>query len=399
MFYNTKKQTKELTRMKKFTKIKNISDSRRMPRLSKIRLGAKVQKQGTNVEYPIELPFFLLPPEVAAVHGGKIGDAVDVAKDMGLKNAAALEFIKQNSHRLAIELPVMIPVEDIEYSFPQSYKMYGGSIGLKCIGDGENAEERVGTSNEWKPKACPCNNLKTDQNPKGECSIKAHLSVMLPEVSAGGIFQIDIGSINSIVDINSGIEYIRSLVGRVAMIPLRLRRIPMETHHDGKKQMHYTCQLTFAGNIHAIAEMRESGRILTHNEVLQLEEPDYSDPREDKPDMTYEQPENVKKMIDELHQFAMEKKVLVSEGQAIKEALDNEDDAEIERIYNVVKSRNSGQTQDETAQKLKNQSSKKKESESDQWAKTQSGGQQTDQTQQQNDQAQKKTDQKPAARF
>jgi uncharacterized protein YfkK (UPF0435 family) len=142
--------------------------------------------------------------------------------------------------------------------------------------------------------------------------------------------------------------------------------------------------------------MKEGTKMLTHKE---MEEPDYSDPREDKPDMTYEQPETVKKMIDELHQFALEKKVLVSEGQAIKEALDNEDDSEIERIYNVVKSRNSGQTQDETAQKLKNQSSKKKESDATQWAKAQSGCQQNDQTQQQNDQAQENTEQKPAARF
>lgn len=339
--------------MKNFTKIKGLSDSRRMPRLSKIRLGAKIQKAGTKTEYPVELPFFLLPDEVAAIHGGKIRDPVKRAKELGLKNSAAIEFIKNNGHRLAEELPVMIPVDDIEYSFPQSYKLYGGSIGLKCIGDGENAEERVGTTNEFKPRTCPCPHLKTDDNPKGDCTIKAHLSVMLPEVSAGGIFQIDIGSINSIVDINSGIDYIKSLVGRVAMIPLKLKRIPTETHHDGKKQIHFTCQLTFAGNIHAIAEMRDSSKILTHSEVLQLEEPIYTDPTEDAPDMEYTQPEHIKNMLDELKAWAENKKVLKTEGAAIAEALENQDDAKIEEIYNQVKSRNSGKTQDETAGKLK----------------------------------------------
>lgn len=322
-----------------------------MPRLNKIRLGAKVSSGKS--EYPVELPFFLLPDDVAAVHGGKIENPLARAKTLGVKNAAALDFIKDNGHRLAEELPVMIPVEDTDYSFPQSWKLYGGSIGLKCSGDGETASERVGTTNEFKERQCPCPQQRTDQNPKGACTIKAHLSVMLPEVSAGGIYQIDMGSINSIVDINSGIEYIRGLIGRVAMIPLKLRRIPTETHHDGKKQIHWTCQLTFSGNIHAIAEMRENTKILTHTQVLQLEEPDYSDPAEDAVDMQYEQSDEIKAIIDELTALAKAKKVLKSEGKAIAEAIDNNDDDTIKKIYEAVKARNTGQSQAETAAKLK----------------------------------------------
>lgn len=346
--------------MKTYSKIKGLSDSRRMPRLSKIRLGAKIEKiigtgdKQKSVEYPIELPFFLLPDDVAAVHGGKIQDIEARAKALGVNRADALKFIKENGHRLAEELPVMIPVEDTNYSFPQSYKLYGGSIGLKCIGDGETAQERFGPGREdWHEIKCPCDKLKSDENPRGECTIKAHLSVMLPDVSAGGVYQIDIGSINSIVDINSGIDYIQKIIWRVSMIPLKLRRIPTETHHDGKKQIHYTCQLTFAGNIHAISEMRENHRILTHNQILKLEEPDYSDPKEDAPDMQYVQPEHIKNMLDELKALAEAKKVLKSEGLAIRDAIDLQDDDMIEKIYNQVKSRNSGKTQDETAAKLK----------------------------------------------
>ena len=335
----------------KYTQIKGLSDSRRMPRLSKIRLGAKVSNG--KAEYPVELPFFLLPDEVAAVHGGKITNIEKRAKDLGVKNAVAVKFIKENGHRLAEELPVMIPVEDTNYSFPQSYKLYGGSIGLKCIGDGEMAEERVGTTNEFKPKKCPCNHLKSDANPKGDCTIKAHLSVMLPEVSAGGIFQIDMGSINSIVDINSGIEYVRSMIGRVAMVPLKLRRIPTETHHDGKKQTHFTCQLTFAGDINDVVKLRGSDQLITHNQMLMIEAPDYSDPKEDAIDMQYEQPQHIKDKIDELTALAKNKKVLKSEGQAIAEALFQNDEETIVKIYEAVKARNSGATQAETAEKLK----------------------------------------------
>lgn len=65
----------------------------------------------------------------------------------------------------------------------------------------------------------------------------------------GGIYQIDIGSTNSIIDINSGIDYVSGLTKRIlgiedfSLIPLQLRRVPIETYHDGKKQIHYTLQL------------------------------------------------------------------------------------------------------------------------------------------------------------
>jgi hypothetical protein len=338
--------------MKKFTTITGLSESRRMPRLDKIRLGAKILKAETKKEYPIELPFFLLPDEVAKVHGGKI-ISVELAKEMKTTRADALKFIKENLHRLALELPVMIPVEEIEQAFPQSYKFYGGSIGLKCHGNGVEASERVGITNEWKDIKCPCSELKTDQNPKGACSRQANLRVILPEVDMGGVYQIDIGSINSIIDINSGIDYVKSLFGRVAMIPLIMRRVATETHHDGKKQIHWTVQLKPVGNIHAIINMRENNKMLTHTQVLQLEEPELKDPELDPPDAMYEQPKHITIKIDELNKLKAAKKLKKGEIEAIRKAVEENDEATIETIHkNVLARIPVGNTADDVAKKL-----------------------------------------------
>lgn len=338
--------------MKFPTKIKGLSESRRMPRLNKIRLGAKFQND-KGVEYPAELPFFLLPEEVATVHGGKIKDIDQRAKILGVKNSNVLKFINENSHRLAEELPVMVPVEDIENSFPQSYTMFGKSAGVKCIGNGETAQERVEGTNDFKEIKCPCNNLKSNENPRGACAIKARLQVMLPEVSAGGVFQIDIGSINSIIDINSGIDYVKAMIGRVAMIPLKLRRIPTETHHGGKKQIHFTCQLTFSGDIKAVVALKEEGKMMTHKQVLSLEEPDYSNPKLDAVDAVYAMPDNIKAMVGELQVLGRNKKLSKAEMDDIKTAIDKNDEPGIEFLHDKFTSRvKTGSSQEDVMKKL-----------------------------------------------
>lgn len=359
------------------TKIKGLSDSRRMPRLEKIRLGAKVQKtpdpknpDAAPVEYPVELPFFLLPDgDVSIIHGGKIPDPVARAQELGVKQKAVLEFIGDNAHRLAEDLPIMLPMDDTAHTFPQSYKMYGGSIGLKCRGNGEQAEQRKGITNKWDLIKCPCGNLKTDENPKGACSIVANLQVILPDVSMGGVYQIDIGSINSIIDINSGIAYTKSLYQkatgepRAAMVPLKLSRVATETHHGGKKQTHWTCRLTPVGNINTFTQLAESSKMmLTHAEAeggLLLPPPDTSDPVMDAPDMVYEQPAEVTAMLDELRALGS-KKIKNNEMNDLQTAIDSGDDAAIEAIYNVVMTRiPHGQSAEDVAESVAKSGDKK----------------------------------------
>lgn len=216
---------------KRVTKIKGLSDRRRLPRLGSIRLGLKAKSKQTGREYPIETDFFVVPQEVAKIYGEK-----------------------------PKELDVMLPLNDLDSVFPCSYKFYGTSRGLKCEGDGETATRVNEETKEMEQIPCPCHLLE-----EGKCKQSGCLMVMLPKVSVGGIYQIRTTSYNSIVDINSGLEYVAALAGRFALIPLKLRRVPIETHHDEKKQTHHTMQIIFDGDVHTLNALRaDTERVLEH---------------------------------------------------------------------------------------------------------------------------------------
>jgi len=207
-----------------FTSIKGVSERRRLPRLGKIRLGIKVISKKTGRSYPKETDYFVCPPEVQKVYGDR-----------------------------PKELDVMFPINDREIIFPQAYCWYGKSRGIKCMGDGERAM-RAG-ENGFEPRECPCEKLE-----KKECGKRAHLMTILYKVSLGGIYQIDLGSYHSIVDINSGLDYATALIGRFAMVPFKLRRVPRETHANGSKQIHYTLVLTPDVDINMLNELRQDTR-------------------------------------------------------------------------------------------------------------------------------------------
>jgi hypothetical protein len=221
-----------------FTRIEGLSSRRRLPRLGKIRLGVKAISKKTGHEYPKETEYFIVPAEVEKVYG-----------------------------KTPTVLDVMFPINDPEIVFPQAYKFYGSSKGLKCIGNGRIAH-RANEDGTFTEIECPCEKLRTEDNPKGECSQRASLMVILPKVNLGGIYQIDIGSYHSIVDINSGIDYVKALlkealgVERFALIPLVLKREPRETHHDNKKQVHYTLNLTCNLTIDQLNQIKSDARIL-----------------------------------------------------------------------------------------------------------------------------------------
>lgn len=233
-----------------FTRIKDtISTARRLPRLGKIRLGRKLRSQKTGKEYPEETPFFVVPQEVAAVYGSA-----------------------------PKELDVMFPVNDEEVVFPQQLEYYGSSRGLQCHGNKEMAQEKT-ENGKWVERQCPCDRLTS-----GECTERGHLLVLLPKVSVGGLYQIDTGSFHSIVDINSGIDYVRAMVGRIAMIPLKLRRVARDTHADGRKQTHYTLQVALDADIEGVNKLREDTTRVIQYAHYQLEGPALDNPASDPPD-------------------------------------------------------------------------------------------------------------------
>lgn len=255
--------------MKRFTQIKGLSAVRRIPRLGRVRLGVKV-KNKAGKEYPKETPWFVVPPEVAKVYGEK-----------------------------PTELDIMIPVEDTNVSFPQAYIYFGSSRGVKCTGDGEVAMRSLAFHAEYTGDKSansaskelievPCTCELFDQ---GKCKQSGYFQVLLPKVSVGGVYAIVTSSYNSIVDLNSGIDYVRAMIGRVAMVPLKLKREPKETHFENKKQVHYTMRIELEGDINFLNNLRENTSRILSGPQPALEPPTQENPELDAVDVIEEEGE------------------------------------------------------------------------------------------------------------
>jgi len=204
--------------------IKDLSTRRRLPRAGVIRLGIKV-KNSSGKEYPKETDYFVCPEIVKDFYGPE-----------------------------PKELLVMFPVESEQVFFQQFYKKYGNGV-LLCRGDGEVATYYDFDSKGFTDKKCPCESIE-----KKECKQVAILQFLLPEIKeAIGVFQISTSSTNSIVDINSGVDLVRSIAGRVRMIPLILKREETNTQkiEEGKviKGKHYTMKLSFGMSLMEIQKL------------------------------------------------------------------------------------------------------------------------------------------------
>ena len=176
--------------------IKGLSEKLRLPRRGKIRLGEKkLSKSGK--EYPSALDYFAVPKEVQEIYGDK-----------------------------PRKLDIMIPMEEREQWFPQAYKRYGSSAGLICRGNGEVGTEMA----EEGMKEIECQGKDCPHYQKGDCKQIGNLQVILPKVKGLGVYQIDTSSYNSIVNINSGVEMIRGMLGRISWIPLILEVQMQEAH-------------------------------------------------------------------------------------------------------------------------------------------------------------------------
>lgn len=204
--------------------IKGLSEVRRLPRLGKIHLGVKVEKTNDKGEvvstYPRATDYFVCPPEVQAVYGEK-----------------------------PQKLDIIIPIEDDEVWANQYYRQYSRSRGLVCKGDGETCRRMVDattgdTANRdsktvsWKEGlSCPGKACLDYQ--RKACQEVMNLQFLLPRVPGLGVWQVDTGSVNSILNINSEATMIRSICGRVNWIPLVLTLEPTEVTNpeDGKKKV------------------------------------------------------------------------------------------------------------------------------------------------------------------
>jgi len=273
---------------KRFTKIVGehpISSIRRLTWKGKIRLGIKVptiakdkdgkykkdqngdplqarDKYGELAFHPKDVPYFVCPKEVKTMFGEEPTE---------LKIAFPLSGLDENG------LP------DIGGLFPQAYKWYGSSRGLKCVGNGERAM-RANEKGVFEEVECPCDKF----GQKDGCSKRASLFFFIPDISMGGIYVIDSGSWNTMVDVQSGIylalellkDPITNRYNSITMLPFKLRRMQKETQHEGRKDKHWplTCELDLP--IPEIKKIREGQTLfLGQKRIYQIPDIPDEDPK------------------------------------------------------------------------------------------------------------------------
>lgn len=249
--------------------IKGLSEIRRMPRLGKIRLGIKKQKfdskgdpvirDGKPVEYPAEIDYFKLDPQTPIEE----------------ENKKMIEVFQKLYGKEPKSIKIMFPVEDTAIFFPQFYKWYGGAT-LKCKGDGEVAvcakEEFakglkvIGKDDMGLPKVVCAGKQCPNYSPRG-CTEVGVLQVLLPELPGAGVWQITTGSFHNIVNLNSSIEMIRAMTGRISMIPLTLERREQSIVHDGQARNHYIMHVNMACTL---AELQKMAQIDPTKALLEL---------------------------------------------------------------------------------------------------------------------------------
>ena len=200
--------------------IKDLSDIRRVPRLGKVRLGIKVEQEGKK-PYPRATDYFVVPDEIKQFVG-------DMPK----------------------RLKIIFPAEEKERFAQQWLRCYSQTQGLVCKGDGVKATRKVDvetgdiarhTTQEWVFKDdWGCEPDECEQYLEKQCRRVMNLLFMMPDVPGLGCWQLDTTSFYSIVNINSCIDLIRAICGRISFIPLILALLPLEVSPPGikKKTVH-----------------------------------------------------------------------------------------------------------------------------------------------------------------
>ena len=225
--------------------IAGMFDSRRMPRLGKVRLGHLVPNASGNGQHPEELPYFRFDDET-------------------LERWPTIRELYGDE---PTRLDVCFPAEDNHANFGQNYKLYGHS-GLKCRGDGSTAYRRYCSKchemscqchapTQYEIVPCPCDLLDPDLTPNANnrCSLVGTIRFFLYKITMAGVFEITTGSKNSVVDVLSGMDMARAIVGRLANVPAVLERKPMTVHPNGRTATKHTLSLLLPDELAQVERM------------------------------------------------------------------------------------------------------------------------------------------------
>lgn len=258
--------------------IKNLSEIRRVPRLGKIRLGIK-KSTPQGKEYPAEVDYFILDPETPSE----------------LENKKLVDEFKKRYGEQPKQIPIMLPIGDVDVVFPQFYKRYGKTTLLQCKGDGVEAvcssEEFTedltvtGKTETGLPKV-KCLGPECPYQKSRQCGRVGTLQILLPELPGSGVWQVTTGSFNSIVNINSCLAYVRAVAGRFHMIPLLLERREQLIQRKGEAaRKHYILHINL--NI-SLLDLQRYANIDATKIMLELPEPE-----EGKEDILFQENETI----------------------------------------------------------------------------------------------------------
>lgn len=237
--------------------IQGVSDIRRLPRIGKVRLGVKEVSQKSGKEFPKAVDYWV------------------VNEDESTPAWAAKAFHQVYGERPR-SLNIMLPVSERSVVYDQYYKAYGKGTGKICQGDGQVATRVNTETGEMVETAC-----NPDECPyyeKKHCRRVASLRFLLPDVPGLGVWQWDSTSFFSIVNLNSGLDFVQAVAGRIHMIPLQLVVRPMEVQVEGKKKIVYIAAIG-SENIR-LADVARLGQV-PENQVFLLDKPDDSRPADD----------------------------------------------------------------------------------------------------------------------
>ena len=237
--------------------INGVSEIRRLPRLGKVRLGVKELSKRTGNEFPRAVDFFV------------------VNEDDSTPAWAAQAFHKVYGDKPR-SLNIVLPVPDRDTVFEQWRKAYGSGTGKICQGDGQTAL-RVNTET-GEMDEIECDPDECELCKKKQCRRVASLRFLLPEVPGLGVWQWDTTSFNSIVNVNSGLDFVQAVAGRIHMIPLQLVVSPMEVQVEGKKKVVYVGSIG-SENIR-LSDVARLGQVPVER-VFLLDKPDDSKPPDD----------------------------------------------------------------------------------------------------------------------
>lgn len=229
--------------------IKELSEIRRLHRVGKIHLGIKLKNQ-KGTEFPKAVDYF-------------------VVKEDESTPAHAAEAFKKEYGDKPKQLDIMFPVDAVNICWDYFYKSYvrTAKTGSKliCKGDGETAMRLNMQTGELDEIPClspeSCEFALDDKGQPTKCRRVGQLQFLLPKVGILGVWQIDTGSFNGVVALNSDIDMIRSVTGgRLAMIPLTLRLVPKKANVEGKQSIIHHLTIEWGGTIKNLVDFTKNQR-------------------------------------------------------------------------------------------------------------------------------------------